>query len=118
MKINTNKKYTSGDKPIRILCTDRASGTYPIVGLRNNLDITYFTEDGRSIDGKAYDLIELWEPQKDEWCLFWDNIESNHFVLARFVKMTAYGNFYSYPNGTWIYCSKFTGELPEHLKNL
>jgi hypothetical protein len=115
MKIEINKKYTSGGKPIRILCTDRGSETYPIVGMRNNLDIAYFTEDGKCVTGEEYNLIEEWEPKRGEWCLFSDET----FIGARlmqfsnnlFDKFQALGEQHNFRH-----CDRFTGELPEHLK--
>jgi hypothetical protein len=118
MKVEMGKKYTSGGKPVRILCTDRRSETYPIVGMCNNLDIVYFTEDGRCITGEAYDLIEQWEPTLNEWCLFWDDEKPNHAVLAQFIKMYFNETFYCNRGSAWKYCAKFTGELPEHFKGL
>jgi hypothetical protein len=117
MKIDMNKKYVSNDRPIRILCTDRPSGEC-VIGMFPNGQLGYFTDTGHSQAGKHWDLIEVWEPQVNEWCLFWDNDDSKRFILSKFIRMTESGNFQSDRHDTWQYCAKFTGELPEHMRGL
>jgi hypothetical protein len=117
MLIDMNKKYTSDGKPIRILCTDRNDGRCPVVGITNEGAIITFSGDGKNPAWPAYNLIEQWEPQPGEWCLFWDNDEKQHYVvLYRFTGMTDCGRFKSDDCISWKYCAKFDGTLPEHLK--
>lgn len=63
---------------------------------------------------------EKWQPKPGEWCLFWYNGNSNAAVVAKFERMSdknyivnIRGSFIDYPN-----CAPFTGELPEHLKEV
>jgi hypothetical protein len=121
MKIDINKQYISNGKPVRILCVDRQSGTYPIIGIRNNLDIEYFTKDGRCITGEAYDLIEQWKPQEGEWCWFWDELADGNAHLRRYLEVYSERGiefFKSIDGVSWQHCAKFSSELPEHLKGL
>jgi hypothetical protein len=115
MKIEMNKKDTSNYKSIRILCTDRPISR-PVIGMFQDGQLGYFTETGCSQAGKDYDLIEIWEPQFHEWCLFWNNEESKIAVLAKFSGMTESGLFKDCGYSSWQYCAKFTGDLPAHLK--
>jgi hypothetical protein len=116
MKIDMNKKYISDGKPIRILCTDRNDGKYPVIGISNEGSIITFTEDGKSPAWPTYNLVEAWEPQPSEWCLFW-NIEKPHFtILGQFQQITWDGRFQSNVGTTWTYCAKFDGTLPKHLR--
>lgn len=61
---------------------------------------------------------EAWQPKPGEWCWFWDD-DSQFIVVAKFVKITKNGKFKAqfeyYP---WDNCAPFTGELPEHLKEV
>jgi hypothetical protein len=116
MKVEMGKKYTCAGKAIRILCIDGYDSLYPVIGMRDDGFIIKFSEDGKCTP--EYNLVEAWEPKKDEWCLFWDDEKSDHFVLAKFLQITETGNFCSYRHGIWKHCSKFTGEFPEHLKRL
>jgi hypothetical protein len=118
MKISMNKKYTSNGEPVRILCTDRISFNleYPVVAMRYDGGIVFFTKDGKSAPGIDYDLVEVWEPKKGEWCLFWTELSPYHVILSKFNKTTNDGWFESACGTTWKYCSKFDGTLPEHLK--
>jgi hypothetical protein len=125
MKIEIGKKYTSNGQPIRILCTDRCLSTgrydaarYQVIGLFETGNVQYFKENGESSSGSKFNLVEMWEPQEGEWCLFWDDEKSDHFVLARFLQITQTGNFCSYRHGIWKHCTKFDGTFPIHLKSL
>jgi hypothetical protein len=119
MLIDMNKKYTSDGKPIRILCTDRFSvGGYTVLGIFNDGTVMFFKGNGKYPDSKCFNLVEVWEPQSDEWCLFWDNDESKTAVLSKFVGTSESGLFKDCGYSSWQYCAKFTGELPEHLKEL
>jgi hypothetical protein len=128
MKIEMGKKYTSNGQQVRILCVDRPCNVYPVVAMYDNGVINYFTEDGiiskiciimnPNEDLDKYNLVEVWEPTENEWCLFWDVRESKAAVLAKFVGMTQSGLFKDYDWSDWKYCIKFTGELPEHLKEI
>jgi hypothetical protein len=118
MKVEMGKKYTSNGQPFRILCIDRNDICYPVVGMRNDGSISYFKEDGSCAFGEEYNLVEVWQPQEGEWCLFWDKNESKNAVLAKFIGMTESGLFKGCGYSSWKYCAKFTGELPEYLKGL
>jgi hypothetical protein len=116
MLIEMNKKYTSNGELVRILCTDRYNDNgYTVVGMRDDGIIVYFTKDGKSASWPTYNLIEIWEPKRGEWCLFSDET----FIGARlmqfsnnlFDKFQALGEQHNFRH-----CAKFTGELPEHLK--
>jgi hypothetical protein len=117
MKVDMNKKYTSNDKPIRILCTDR-NKNYTTVGLYDDGSIRYFKEDGTSFSGPKFNLIEAWEPQEGEWCWFWESENPTYAFVGRFEKMTESGKFKSsaYYHCIWKYCAKYTDKLPKHLK--
>ena len=63
---------------------------------------------------------EAWKPKVvDEWCWFWDsNIYSAN--LGRFARYDE-GRTYPYLTAIgsrWMHCAPFTGELPEHLKEV
>jgi hypothetical protein len=117
MKIDMKKKYTSHGKPTRILCTDRPSDSvYPVIGMRDDGSIAYFTEEGKSILGSSYNLIEVWEPQEGEWCWFWNKGDSNSLNLAKIIITPKSKKFYSYGLHEWDCCAKFDGTFPEHLK--
>jgi hypothetical protein len=118
MKIDINKKYTSNGKPIRILCTDRNHIDYPVLGIGEDGTVYFFTKDGKSTYQEAYDLVEVWEPQKGDWCLFWDTNDHDGAVLSRIDKVLSDGRFKSLSGTNWKNCQKFDGTLPEHLKGL
>lgn len=110
------KKYTSLKGDIRILCTDRPDNKYSVIGMDSTGKILFYTEDGKCESNKDYNLVEIWEPQHGEWCLFWDSNKQNGAALSRFYKMQSDGTFQSWNGITWEYCSKFDGTLPEHLQ--
>lgn len=63
---------------------------------------------------------EKFQPKPGEWCFFWNNVNSNAAVVAKFERMShknyivnIRGSFIDYPN-----CAPFIGELPEHLKEV
>jgi hypothetical protein len=127
MKVEMGKKYTSNGNAIRILCVDRPYSKYPVVGVRDDGCIMYFTEDGyyTHCDDddddsceyyNKYNLIEVWEPQEGEWCWFFDE-GSNHANIRKYSRMRG-GCFISTDGLAWEHCSKFIGELPNHLKNI
>jgi hypothetical protein len=117
MKIEMGKKYTSNGESIHILCTDRPHAIeYKVIGMRDDGAILYFTEDGKSPAWPIYNLVEVWEPQKDEWCLFWDDENKHYVVLYRFIGMSDCGRFKSDNCISWKYCAKFDGTLPEHMR--
>jgi hypothetical protein len=69
-------------------------------------------------DLDKYNLVEVWEPTENEWCLFWNNEKKNFTMLGQFKQMTWQGRFQNSVGITWEYCAKFNGTLPEHLKGL
>jgi hypothetical protein len=122
MKVSINKKYTSGGRPIRILCTDREATDYPVVGIFENNDVLFFKENGENIDEDTWDLIEVWEPKLGEWCWFWNNNTETDDTSEN---IRAHGSIYSGMNDThfksiddciWDNCVKYASMLPEHLK--
>jgi hypothetical protein len=117
MKIEMGKKYTSNGNPIRIICIDRPV-EYPIIGMIEKTgSIYYFKENGEHVTFRNYNLVEVWEPKVGEWCLFWDYEKSKTIFVSCFVGVNEYGKFQCNSGITWNYCTKFTGELPEHLKD-
>jgi hypothetical protein len=116
MKIEINKKYTSNGSPIRILCTDRPRTAYPVIGMNDYGTLEHFKENGASASDKAYSLVEVWEPQVGEWCWFWDNTSKDNTYLNKYSEMEG-ELFVSTNKCAWDNCAKFTGELPEHLKD-
>lgn len=63
---------------------------------------------------------EAWKPKPREWCWFWDN---NHAGIAIVSNFVSYEKQEPYPYLTAINiryenCAPFTGELPEHLKEV
>jgi hypothetical protein len=80
-------------------------------------DIRYFTENGENMAFISRNLVEVWEPQEGEWCWFWDN---SYKYVAHLNKYSGIKDvlFNSIDGVYWDNCNKFTGELPEHLKNL
>jgi hypothetical protein len=118
MKIEIGKKYTSNGENLRVVCIDRKSMLgYNVVGIFDHGSIRCFKADGESSLGPEYNLQEIWEPKAGEWCLFFDDENADHFVLAKFVEMTEDRNFCSYRLGIWAHCAKFDGTLPLHLKS-
>jgi hypothetical protein len=115
MTVSMDKKYTSDGKPIRILCTDRPSGEC-VIGMFPNGQLGYFTCTGYSQDGRSWDLVEVWEPQVNEWCLFY-NENANRCMLSKFEKVFD-GMFRSTDGCHWKYCYRFDGTLPEQLTEL
>jgi hypothetical protein len=117
MKIEMGKKYTSNGDSVRILCTDRPNDNgYTVVGLFENGMIGYFTEDGESTTTDRRNLVEVWEPQRGEWCLFTDS-SFNGAMLMQFLVCTIYGRFHAMGSyRSFDHCYKFDGILPEHLK--
>jgi hypothetical protein len=118
MKIEMNKKYTSNRCKVRILCVDGYDSDYPVVVMYEDSSVKYFTENRINADDKQemWDLVEVWEPQRGEWCLFWDNEKYKTAVLDKFVGMTECGTFKSDNYNAWKYCAKFDGTLPEHTR--
>jgi hypothetical protein len=117
MKIEMGKKYTSNGEPIRILCIDKPD-IQPVVGMGEKTGIIYFfKENGENIFSSSLNLVEVWEPQVGEWCLFWDYEKSKTIFVSCFLRVDKYGKFQCKSGITWNYCAKFTGELPEHLKD-
>jgi hypothetical protein len=128
MKIEMGKKYTSNGELVRILCVDSPDPIYPVVAVRNDGKVLCFKEDGAisyryMALGENFDkwkLIEVWEPQPNEWCWFWDDKERDNTHLRRYSGMPSKREcefFKSMDGVSWKYCAKFTGELPEHLKD-
>jgi hypothetical protein len=113
--VEMGKKYTSDGRPIRILCNDRPSGD-SVIGLYENGNLGYFTGTGYSLVGECYNLVEVWEPQRGEWCLFCNELKPHKTILDQFAEMTDQGEFQTPDNLSWKYCDKFTGTLPENLK--
>jgi hypothetical protein len=118
MKVEMNKSYTSNGKHIRILCTDRNNTEYPVIGIEDDGAISHFTIDGVCGFGSEYDLVEVSEPQRGEWYVFWDSNNQHSIILSRFYKTQSDGTFQSWDGPCWNYCKKFDGTLPKHLEEL
>jgi hypothetical protein len=119
MEIEMGKKYTSNGKPIRILCVDRPDPLFPVVGMDDNGAIFHFTKDGiLSLARPTFNLVEAWSPTEGEWCWFFDLKGQEGAVLARFHKICSNRRYQTENGSNWKYCSKFVGELPEHLKGI
>lgn len=61
---------------------------------------------------------EKWQPKPGEWCWFWDNSVVNDVALRKF---STYHDDFIYRDElgcTWKCCAPFTGELPDHLKEV
>jgi hypothetical protein len=118
MKIEMGKQYTCNGEPVRILCTDRPRG-YPVVSMDEKTgDIEYLNENGKNPPFNNCNLVEAWKPQAGEWCLFWNDEIYKSAILSVFDRVNEYSRFQCKNGNNWKYCSKFTGELPEHLKDL
>jgi len=76
--------------------------------------ITLTNKKGFSVFKK--DLI-FWEPKRDEWCWFWNNIEDIP-ILRQFSKnvINYIYNFKTLENEYYKYCEPFIGTLPTILK--
>jgi hypothetical protein len=119
MKIEIGKKYTSNGKNLRIVCIDRKDILgYKVVGIFDNGDIKCFRSNGDSALDSKYDLQEVWQPQYGEWCLFWDDISKDMAIHLRIYSCMKDMLFKSADGLSWENCTKFIGELPEHLKGL
>ena len=90
-----------------------------------NEGVFYFTTDGRLVENGPISLFPYkpeiiapkWQPKEGEWCYFWDFQDAKTLCVSRFTKMDG-NKFVSGGSSIWSYCAPFTGELPEHLKNL
>lgn len=63
---------------------------------------------------------EAWQPKPGEWCRFW-NDNAEFFVVGKFDKIDKSGTrpYSIFGSDFWyMYCAPFTGELPEHLKEV
>ena len=60
---------------------------------------------------------EKWQPKPGEWCLFWDDKTPKCIHLRPFYQFCG-GVFYSDLRTVYDNCAPFTGELPEHLKEV
>jgi hypothetical protein len=59
--------------------------------------------------------LELWQPQPDEWCWFWDHNSDIYANMTQFKE--PYEDKFQSTNFIWNYCAPFIGELPPHLKD-
>ena len=75
------------------------------------LGITYSTE---------YTDLKLWQPQKGEWCWFWNGYSKYTLTLGRLAEYSEEEKLYFSYNGvvymSYEYCEPFIGELPSFLK--
>jgi hypothetical protein len=122
MKVSMNKKYTSNDSPMMIVCINHPDSSYPVIALDNENRVHFFTEDGKSMFGDKFNLVEMYEPKEEEWCLFWQDFDRGDIDLGmidihigKFIGMN--GLYYQSANGdSWDNCMDFNGELPECIK--
>ena len=60
---------------------------------------------------------EAWKPKPGEWCWFWSG--NGVVVIDQFVEFLLPSGNYKTKTGCWYRnCAQFTGELPEHLKEV
>lgn len=60
---------------------------------------------------------EKWQPKPGEWCWFWGG--DSAVVIAQFAEYLLPSKNYKTKTGSWYRsCAPFTGELPEHLKEV
>jgi hypothetical protein len=60
---------------------------------------------------------EKWQPKPGEWCWFWIGI--SFVVIDQFAEFSMPSGIYKTKTGGWYRnCAPFTGELPEHLKEV
>ena len=62
---------------------------------------------------------EAWQPKPGEWCWFWDN-KYRCALLSMLERYHADSTcaFETVVGSRYKYCAPFTGELPEHLKEV
>ena len=111
--IDTTVKY-----PIKI-SFENGNETYSLNGrfAQFSRQTLYPIEQYRAIIANLPDpQPEAWQPKPGEWCWFWDDIKAET-VLRRFSMIN--GNRFECNLGLrWLNCAPFTGELPEHLKEV
>ena len=65
---------------------------------------------------------EAWKPKVGEWCWFGKEKYKHSFLtLARFICINEHGQYaaeYMAGIANYDFCAPFTGELPEHLKEV
>lgn len=60
---------------------------------------------------------EKWQPKPGEWCWFWSG--NGYLVIEQFAEYLLPSKNYKTKTGSWYRnCAPFTGELPEHLKEV
>lgn len=60
---------------------------------------------------------EKWQPKPGEWCWFWSG--NGIVVIEQFAEYLLPSKNYKTKTGSWYRnCAPFTGELPEHLKEV
>jgi hypothetical protein len=60
---------------------------------------------------------EKWQPKPGEWCWFWSG--GSAVLIAQFAEFLMPSGNYKTKTGNWYRsCAPFTGELPEHLKEV
>ncbi len=60
---------------------------------------------------------EKWQPKPGEWCWFWNG--DSVVVIGQFAEYLMPSGNYKTKTGDWYRsCAPFTGELPEHLKEV
>jgi len=58
-----------------------------------------------------------WQPKEGEWCLFYNDWGFNA-ALDRLNRINTGQRYEAVISGCWDCCAPFTGELPEHLKDI
>jgi hypothetical protein len=101
------------------LCIDREDTFgYKVIGMTDNGNIKFFKANGDNAFDSKYDLVEAGEPKEGEWCLFTDSTFYGA-VLLPYLNTTTTGRFHAIgTTSSFDNCAKFTGELPEHLKDV
>ena len=66
--------------------------------------------------------LEPWTPVKDEWCWFYDDLDSKYSHLEQFYDMHIFednslSTFMSNTINKWYYCEPFLNSLPSYLKD-
>ena len=121
-------RWTAGVLPAKgegVIIDIQFASRYPIK-VEFNFYHYHYTADGKLHLGDATPMLypskpeiilPKWQPKPGEWCLFWDDKTPKCIHLRPFYQFCG-GVFYSDLRTVYDNCAPFTGELPEHLKEV